>query len=310
MSHLPFDHIPNWGGPYLTAASADASGAPMADYRAVTPGFFAAIGARLVAGRNFEEADLETSAPVAIVDERLAHLAWPGRDPLGRRLEVDPGSSGRPEQWVTVVGVVRHLRDRTLTRDIREQIYFPLRQVIRNPSAYVVRTSGDAAGLAGPIRRLLARMDPALPISEVRPLADYVSAASAGQRFTMILASAFAGIALLLACAGLYGVVAYSVAQRRKELGVRLALGALPRQVRGLVLREGLAVVSAGLLVGLPAAALAARLLRAQLFGVTPGDVRTYLGAVAVLGLAAILSAWHAARRATGASPLEALRAD
>jgi predicted permease len=310
VSHLPFDHIPNWGGPYVAATRADASGAPMADYRAVTPGFFSTVGARLVAGRNFDESDGETGAPVAIVDERLAGLTWPGQDPIGRRLQVDPRSDGRPEQWVTVAGVVRHLRHRTLTGDVREQIYFPLRQINRNPSAYVVRAEGDPAALVGPIRRLLARMDPALPISEVRPLADYVAAASGGQRFTMILASAFAGIALLLACAGLYGVVAYSVAQRRKELGVRLALGALPRQVRALVLREGLAVASAGLLIGLPAAALAAQLLRSQLFGVTPGDARTYVAAFAVLGLAVILSAWHAARRATGASPLEALRAD
>jgi predicted permease len=310
VSHLPFDHIPNWGGPYLAAAAADPSAAPMADYRAVTPGFFATVGARLVAGRNFDEADTETGAPVAIVDERLAGLAWPGEDPIGRRLQVDPRSSGRPEQWVTVVGVVRHLRDRALTRDVREQIYFPLRQVIRNPSAYVLRAAGDPAALVGPIRRTLARMDPSLPISEVRPLADWVAAASDGPRFTAILAAAFAGIALLLACAGLYGVVAYSVAQRKKELGIRLALGALPRQVRTLVLSEGLAVTAAGLFLGLPAAAVAARLLRAQLFGVTPGDARTYLTAAGVLGLAAVLSAWHAARRATGASPLEVLRAD
>jgi predicted permease len=310
VSHLPFDHIPNWGGPYLAAASADPSAAPMADYRAVSPGFFATVGARLVAGRNFDESDRESAAPVAIVDERLARLAWPGEDPIGRRLQVDPGSSGRPERWVTVVGVVRHLRHRSLTGEVREQIYFPLRQSVRNPMAYVVRAAGDPSALVAPIRRMLARLDPALPVSEVRPLADYVAAASGGQRFTMILAFAFAGIALLLACAGLYGVVAYSVAQRRKELGVRVALGALPRQVRALVLREGLLVASAGLLAGLPAAAVAARLLRAQLFGVTPGDARTYLAAALVLGFAALFSAWHAARRATGASPLEALRAD
>ena len=310
VSHLPFDHIPNWGGPYLAAASADSSAAPMADYRAVSPGFFATVGARLAAGRNFDESDDGTGAPVAIVDERLASRAWPSEDPIGRRLQVDPTSAGHPERWVTVVGVVRHLRDRTLTGDVREQIYFPIRQFNRNPSAYVVRVSGDPSAIAAPIRRRLAEMDPALPISEVRPLADWVAAASAGQRFTTILAGAFAAIALLLACTGLYGVVTYSVAQRRKELGVRLALGALPRQVRALVLREGLAVASAGMMLGLPAAAVAARFLRTQLFGVGPGDARIYLAAMAILGVAAVLAAWHAARRATGASPLEALRAD
>jgi putative ABC transport system permease protein len=310
VSHLPFDHIPNWGGPYLSSPGADESTAPMADYRAVTPGFFAAVGAHVVAGRNFEESDDTTGQPVVIVDERLARLAWPNESAIGKRLAVDPQSSGHPATRVTVVGVVRHLRHRSLTTEVREQVYFPQRQINRNPAAYVVRASTDPAALAGPIRAILARLDPALPISEVRPLAEYLTAARGAQRFTMILAGAFAAVALLLACVGLYGVVAYSVAQRRKEFGVRLALGALPRQVRALVLREGAGVAAVGLVLGIPAAWLAARLLRSQLFGVTPRDATSYAIAVGVLGLAAMLASWFAARRATAASPLEVLRAD
>ncbi len=310
VSHLPFDHIPNWGGPYLAAPGADESTAPMADYRAVTPGLFAAVGARLVAGRNFDESDDPAGQPVAIVDERLARLAWPNETAIGKRLAVDPYSSGHPKDRVTVVGVVRHMRHRSLTAEVREQVYFPQRQIQRNPAAFVVRATADPALLVGSIRRILARMDPVLPISEVRPLADYLDAARGSERFTMILAAAFAAVALLLAFAGLYGVVAYSVAQRRKEFGVRLALGALPRQVRGLVVREGLAVAAAGLALGLPAASLAARLLRSQLFGVGPRDAATYGIAVLVLALAAVLASAFAARRATAASPLDVLRAD
>ena len=310
VSHLPFDHIPNWGGPYLSSPGADESGAPMADYRAVSPGFFGAVGARLVAGRDFEESDDTNGQPVVIVDERLARLTWPDQSAVGKRLGVDPQSSGHPTNWATVVGVVRHLRHRSLMEEVREQIYFPQRQINRNPAAYVVRASTDPAALAGPIREILSRLDPQLPISEVRPLAEYLTAASGAQRFTMILAAAFAAVALLLSCVGLYGVVAYSVAQRRREFGVRMALGALPRQVRALVVREGMRVAAVGLLLGIPAAALVARLLRSQLFGVTPRDPASYALAVTLLGLAAIFASWSAARRATAAGPLEALRAD
>jgi predicted permease len=310
ISHLPFDHIPNWGGPYLAAPGADESAAPMADYRAVTPGYFAAVGAKLVAGRGFEEADDPNGQPVVMVDELLAKRAWPGQSPIGKRLGVDPQSEGHPSTWVTVVGVARHLRHRSLMEDVREQIYFPQRQIQRNPAAYVVRTSADPAALAAPIRGIASRLDPALPIAEVRLLADYLAGARGAQRFTMILAAAFAAAALLLACVGLYGVVAYSVAQRRREFGVRMALGAVPGQVRAQVLGEGLRVAAAGLAVGIPAALGTSRLLRAQLYGVTPRDAASYALAVAVLGLAAVFASWFAARRATAASPLEVLRAE
>ncbi len=310
VSHLPFDHIPNWGGPYLSKAAADDTSAPMADYRAVSPGFFGAVGARLVAGRDFIQSDDEKSRPVVIVDERLARLAWPNENALGKLLRVDPESSGHPTKPATVVGVVRHLRQQTLLEEVREQIYFPQRQIRRNPVAYVVRAKGDPGGLAAPIRRLLAELDPELPISEVRPLEEYLADARGAQRFTMILAAAFASAALLLSAIGLYGVVAYSVAQRRREFGVRLALGALPKQVRALVVRQGTRVAAAGLAFGIPAAILIARLLRSQLFGVGPGDPLTYAVAIALLAAAAVSASWFAARRASSANAIEALRAE
>jgi predicted permease len=310
VSHLPFDHIPNWGGPYLSKPAADDTSAPMADYRAVSPGFFGAVGARLVAGRDFTQSDDERSRTVVIVDERLARLAWPNESALGKVLRLDPPSNGHPTEPATVVGVVRHMRQQSLLEEVREQIYFPQRQIRRNPVAYVVRANGDPAALAAPIRRLLAELDPELPISEVRPLEEYLTDARGARRFTMILAAAFASAALLLSAIGLYGLVTYSVAQRRREFGVRLALGALPKQVRALVVRQGARVAVAGLAFGIPAAILIARLLRSQLFGVGPGDPLTYAVAIALLAAAAVSASWFAARRASSANAIEALRAE
>jgi predicted permease len=310
VSHVPYDHLPNWGGPYLVESGQDESHAPMADYRAVTPGFFAAVDARVVQGRAFSDDDGLRQRPVVIVDERLARRAWPGRSPIGMRLGVDPRSEGRPTTWATVVGVVRHLRHRTLMEEVREQVYFPQAQILRNPLAYVVRTSGEPAAAASSVRAVVAGLDPLLPVYDVRPLSDYLVAARAAQRFTMILAGAFAAVALLLACVGLYGVIAYAVARRRHEFGIRLALGARPGQVQRLVVGEGVRLAVLGLALGVPAAAIGARLLQAQLFGVSPRDPASYALALGLLGLAAVLASWVAARRATAASPLDVLRAE
>jgi putative ABC transport system permease protein len=265
-------------------------------------------------GRGFTEGDDPSGAPVAIVDERLARRAWPpGASAVGKRIAVDPFSSGHPTSWVTVVGVVRHVRHRTLTAEVREQVYFPQRQILRNPMAYVLRAKpgrAAAAALAGPLRAAVARVDPQLPVYDVRPFSEYLAAASGAQRFAMILAAAFAGAALLLACVGLYGVVAYSVAQRRSEFSVRLAVGALPRQVRGLVVGEAMRLAAIGILLGAPAAILGARLLRSQLFGVTPHDPASYAIALAVLAAAAVAAAWLAARRAIAANPFDVLRSE
>jgi predicted permease len=310
VSHLPYDHLPNWGGAYLTKPGADESTAVLADYRAVTPDFFRTIDAHLVDGRGFTEADDGKAAPVVVVDERLARVAWPGETALGKRLGLDPFSEGHLTSWATVVGVVRHLRHRSLTQEVREQVYFPQKQIQRNPMAWVVRMSGDPMELAASVRRVVTRLDPQLPIYEPRPLLDYVSEASAPQRFTMVLAATFSAVALLLAGAGLYGVISYAVARRRREFGIRLAIGAQPRDVETLVVSEGLRVAVVGLVLGIPAAASVARLLQSQLFGITARDVPSYLAAVVVLSVAALFASWLGARRATAASPLEVLRAE
>ena len=310
ISHLPYDDLPNWGGPYLPEGKTEAFQSRVADTRAVSPGFFETVGATLVAGRDFTEADINTSDAVAIVDERLARIAWPGERAIGKRMQADPFTTGTASRWVTVVGVVQHLRHRRPTEDMGEQIYFPAAQSPRNPMAYLVRTAGTPASVAGPIREAIRQLDPQLPIYDLRAMADYADAARATRRFTMLLAAAFALVALGLASIGVYGVTAYSVTLRRHEFGVRQALGAQADQIVRLVLREGAWLTAAGMAAGLVGAVGAALFLRTQLFDVSPADPVSYGLVVPVLALAALAACWIPARRATQASPLDALRAD
>jgi predicted permease len=308
ISHLPYDDLPNWGGPYLTAPGQDESRAPNADYRAVTSGLFAAIDARLIEGRAFTDADDTTAPPVVIVDDLLASRAWPGQDAVGRQISLDPGSSGHATNAATVVGVVHHLRLRSVVEDLTEQVFVPERQVLRNPLAYVVRTSGDPAALADDVRRAMRELDPLLPIYDVRLLDSYAMDARGRSRFTATLALGMAAIALGLAAIGIYGIVAYSVARRRGEFGVRLALGARPAQLVRLALRDGATIAAIGVITGVAAGLVVARLLRTQLFGVSPFDPLTFAGASLTLGAVVLLACWIPARRAATVNPTDALR--
>ena len=264
----------------------------------------------MIEGRFFTEADTAASTPVAIVDERLARHAWPGESAIGKRFTGDPYTKGHPAVLVTIVGVVRHLRHRQPAAETGEQIYYPHTQAPRNPMAYVVRSASDPGAVIPQVRGTLARLDSTLPIYDPRPLSAYVVAARAARRFTMILAGAFAAAALALAVIGVYGVTAYASALRRREFGVRLALGATRPQIVGLVMGETMRLGGVGLVLGLVGAAIAAMLLRSQLYGLTPADPLSYVLAVPVLTGAVMLAAWLPARRATRISPMEALRAD
>jgi putative ABC transport system permease protein len=308
-SHLPYDSIPNWGGPFSAAEAADGA-VPSADYRSVSPGFFETAGVQLVSGRFFTEADGPNTLPVAVVDERLAERVWPATSPLGQRLRVDPRSTGAPDTWVTVVGVVRHVRHRSLVERLNEQVYFPLDQAFRNPVAYLVRTTGDPGSLTESVRAAVRRLDPALPIYETRPLAAYLERAREVQRFTMLIVGVFAGTALLLAAIGVYGVIAFVVVERRREFGVRLALGATRRGIGALVLAEGARLTAAGTALGLAVAFAAGPLFAGPLVGVSPRDAVAYAAALPVIGLVALLACAWPVRRATAANVVDVLRAD
>jgi ABC-type antimicrobial peptide transport system permease subunit len=176
--------------------------------------------------------------------------------------------------------------------------------------AYVVKSSRDPAALTADVRRAIAAVDPNLPIYDVRPLADYVDGARAARGFTALLAAVFAAVALLLSCVGVYGVMAYTVTRRRHEFGVRLALGAAPRRLLVQVLRDGLSLGIAGVLVGILGAAAAGQLLRDQLYGVAPNDPISFGAAAAALAATCLVACWVPARKALAASPMEALRSE
>lgn len=304
ISHLPFDDLPNWGLTYAREGSIDRAGAPFANTRAVTPGLLETMGAGLVEGRFFTEHD---SAPVVIIDDVLARRFWPGRSAVGQHLLI---GQGQPDRRVEVVGVVRRLNLRSVVSDDIPQIYVPYRVWQRNPMAFVLRAAGDPLALVDGIRRAVSAFDSRLPIFDVRPLGDYVESARSIRRFTLWLAAAFAMTALVLTCIGIYGVLAYAVTTRRREFGIRRALGAdSPRVVRD-VLGEGVRFTCAGCLGGLAGAVAAARLLRSQLYAVDPGDPTTYAAAALVIFAGAIAACWIPARRATTVSPMDALRAE
>jgi predicted permease len=308
MSHAPYDHVPNWGGPYIATPGDDPSRAPQADYRTASPGAMELLGVRLLDGRWFTESDDARSGPVVIVDDRLARRTWPGESAVGRRLAVDPGVTGTPATWATVVGVVAHVRHRSPVEEVREQVYFSSRQALRNPSVYFVKTTADPTTLAAPIRDTVRALDPLLPIYDVRPLSAYVDAARALREFTATLVGLFAAAALLLAAIGVYGVVAYAVAERRREFGVRLALGATAGRVIRLVVGEGAWMIGAGVALGAVGAALGARWLRAQLVGVEPWDPVTLMATAAVLVVVSLAACAVPAIRAVRTDPSDVLR--
>ena len=312
VSHLPYDDLPNWALPYSVSSPVPAD-APMIDARAISPGLLEALGVQLVDGRLFTDHDNDPAGPVALVDDKLARLLAPDRSAVGRRFFVNAAGGRRLDgesRHLTVVGVVRHLRLRSIVDDQLPQLFVPWQLAQRNPMAFVVSTSGEALAIAPAVRAAVASLDRRLAIYDVRPMTDYVESARATRRFTVLLAAAFAATALVLTCVGVYGVLAYAVAHRRHEFGVRRALGADTRQVLSDVMGEGLTFALAGCAAGLAAAFVAGRLLESQLYGVHPRDPFSYGGAVTLILIGALAACWLPAWRATTVSPMDALRTE
>ncbi len=308
ISHLPYDNLPNWSTPYLPEGLADRSLAREADARAILPGFLPTVRAHIVEGRDFTADDDFRKIPVAIVDTRLAARAWPGQRAVGKRLVTDPQTTGTPQTLVTVVGVVQHLRHRTPAEEVREQIYYPQFQVFRSPLAFTARSTGNPADLAAPIGRIVSQLDPLLPVYDVRLLDEYAHEARGIPRFTTWLAGVFAAVALVLGAVGLYGVMAYVVTERRREFGVRMALGASRGAVLNLVVREAGALALRGAVIGGIAALGAGQLLRSELHGVHATDPTAFALAILTLAVTVVLASLLPAWRATRTAPLEALR--
>jgi predicted permease len=309
VSHLPYDNLPNWATPYLPMDETDTTKSGLADTRTVSPGFFEALAATLLMGRPFAENEgLPADMPV-IVDELLARRLSGSANPLHQRFKVDLGGTGQMAP-MEIVGVVRHLRHRNLLEGGREQLFVPARLWPRNPASYVVRTSGDPNAIVAGVRDAVRAVDPALPIYDVRLLDDYVGAARAPSRFTMAIAVTFACVALVLACVGVYGVIAYAVGQRKQEFGIRRVLGAETGAIVRLVLADAVRIGAAGLAVGGLAALGLAHLMDSLLFGIEPTDPLAFVAAIGTPALAVLTASWLPARRAATAPPMDILRTD
>jgi putative ABC transport system permease protein len=291
---------------------ADPSNVPITAHRLVTPGYMQTLGVSLLKGRMLDESDQAGSLPVAVVSEEFVRESWPGEDPIGKRVRrVRTGVKG---PWMTVVGVVAEVKeDRFWFRIDRPVWYLPYAQQtfplpVSIPLNLVVRTSGDPALIAKAVREAVHSMDPTQPVAGALPMVDSLSDVLVTERFSAIVMGALAGLGLLLAALGLYGVMAYTVSLRTGEIGLRMALGARPRDVFGLVLGRGIALALGGLAVGLGAAWALTRLLSSTLYQVDGADPAIFLAVALALGAIALLACYLPARRAARVDPMVALR--
>jgi putative ABC transport system permease protein len=276
-------------------------------YNLVDPGYLGMMGIRLLRGRGLEPEDGYGSEPVAVVNEALVRRFWPGTDPLGKTLDPDPGEGREPFR---VVGVVAdHLYSDTRTGRV-PVVYFPIAQYFRRTPILLVRTTTDPYSFVGAVRAAVQELDPRLNLHTPLTLEDQISAAGSHERATALLFLFFAATALLLAAVGTYGVVNRMTLQRRREIGIRVALGARAEEILGRVIGRGLRLVFLGLLLGLALAVAGTRLLGSLLFQVGAFDAVTYLAVAVILTVAGILACVVPARRALRVDPIEVLRAE
>jgi putative ABC transport system permease protein len=297
-------------GPGMGFAAADQPAppdnqVPWAAWRIITMGYFETIGVPLLRGRDFTEQDRMGSPWRVIISRRIAERLWPGQDPVGRTLTLWQGQSNLPGE---VIGVAGDMRDWELTDLPSFTVYLPMYGAGAPPTNFVVHTTATPGDLAGRLREIVRDLDPALPVSRVQSLDERVSESVAARRFLMLLLVSFAGVALLLALAGVYGVLAYSVSKRTAEIGVRLALGATPGGVLRFIVGQGMRPVLLGVGAGVTTALLLGRLMTALLFGIKPTDATTYGAVAALLAGAAVLACYLPARRALRLDVVAALR--
>jgi putative ABC transport system permease protein len=275
----------------------------------VTNGYFAALGIPLTRGRLFGPEDTATAPARVIVNEAFARRFFPSEDPLGKRVTFSSPQS-KNIQWLTIVGVVADTHRGGIDRPPWAELYFPLAQSADRRLTVLVRTAGDPLTMARAAQEQVWAIDRAQPVASIRTLEELLARAQANRRFTMMMLGLFAVVALLLAAVGIYGVIAYSTAQRTHEIGVRVALGATRGDVLHMVLRDGLRIGALGTIIGIVAAAAASRLLSGLLFGVSPHDPLTFVVLPAGLLIVALLASWLPARRALAVEPMAALRGE
>jgi predicted permease len=280
---------------------------PRADFQRVSPDYFKTIGVPILKGRSLEPADRKDAPLSAVVNQAMARRYWPGEDPIGRRIGVDGRTPGEV-QWVTVVGVSGDVRQYGLANPPVEQVYFSLLQFPGLSTMCLLRTAVDPSRMERLVRADVHAIGPEQPVDHFRTLAEVHSGALAAPRLTAILLAAFAGLALTITATGIAGVIAFSVGQRRREFGIRMALGALPSSVQRMVLGQGMRPVLAGLAFGLAGAIALTRIWASLLYEVSPTDPPTYFVVAFLLGVVAVLACFVPARRATAVDPMVALR--
>jgi predicted permease len=278
-----------------------------AEYRVVTPGYFSAMQIPLLEGRFLAESDTETSQPVVVISERLARRYFPQGSPLGRRITFSDPQKG---PWHVIVGVVRDIRNWGLAADPTPETYVSLRQNPKPVMTLIIRAEGDPLPLEASVRAELRAFDQELIPEQVATMRQILSRSLAPRRLNLALIGALAALAVALAAGGLYSLIAYTVAQRTHEIGIRLALGAERGDILWLVLWQGFRLAAIGIALGLAGAVAATRALRSLLFGVSPTDPLTFVAAPLLLALVALLACWFPARRATRVAPLVALRVE
>ena len=283
------------------------------DWQVVTPDYFRVMRIGLHSGRLITDADDARAPGAVLINESLARRAFPNGDAIGQRINLGPVDSA----WRTVVGVVRDVRHRGLDAEARPEMYLPHAQFPLTAAGapqrnmyLVVRSAGDPAALATSLRREVAAIDPLLPVSSVRTMEQVLGSWAAERRLSMLVLSVFAMVALALAAVGIYGVMSYSVAQRTREIGIRMALGAEPGSVLGLVVRQGVALALVGVGIGIVVALALTRLMTTMLFQVSATDPLTFGGLALLLTATAVLASWIPARRATRVEPTVALRGE
>jgi putative ABC transport system permease protein len=304
------DHLPLEGGSngtvYIEGRPVPRNmwSSPLVEWDTVMPGYFQTLRIPLLRGRDFTAQDTEDKPPVVVVNETMARLFWPNQDPVGKRFSQE---KDKPK-WITVVGVVGDVREYGLDQPTAPEAYFPQSQQNRNYMTLAVRTATTPLNQLAALTKVIHELDSQVPVFDSRELAQVVSESSEQQRFVALLLGLFAGLALVLAAVGIFGVISYSVVQRTHEIGIRMALGAGRKEVLGMVLREGLSLALYGVAAGLAGAWALTRFIASLLYGVRPTDLFTFSLVPLVLTAVALLASYVPARRATKVDPMVALR--
>jgi putative ABC transport system permease protein len=283
-----------------------------ANHRQVSAAYLQTMGIPLRRGRYFGETDNEKSMPAAIINETMARQYWPGEDAVGKRFKLgDPDS---PLPWVTVVGVVADVRQMGMDAAVKAEMYLPYRQMTTHsffaPRDLVIRASVDPMSVVASARREIHAVDPDQPVSNIRTMEGVLDQEIGQRRLGMTLVAVFAGLAILLASLGIYGVLSYFVVQHTREIGVRLALGAQRRNVLGLVMKKGMTLALIGVATGLVAAFALTRLISSLLYEVRAADPITFTTVALMLTVVALLACYVPARRAMKVDPMVALRCE